>query len=94
MKTVKRTYKLPFKYKKNLFWGLFFLIFWLPLGVILCIKNGCLIKENVSLYFQYRGSWGWVYFWSIVFFPIAIILLFFQGLDVMEETIFEDHSVV
>ncbi len=75
----------PLRYTGNLFWLIFFVICWPPLGIFLFIKNAHFIKNDSTFYLNYHGSWGWVIFWAILFFPIAIILMAIRGADVIEE---------
>ncbi|MBS0271744.1 MAG: hypothetical protein JSR85_03755 [Proteobacteria bacterium] len=88
MKRSKNTnikHRYPFKYRGSIFWFIVFLIIFFPIGIILGIKNGALIKDEKILYFSYRGSYGWLIFWAIIFFPISFILILINGVDVVEE---------
>src|SRR5262245_17563940 len=83
IKKTKFTY--PFRYSGNLIIFIILLIIWLPLGLILWMKNGSFVKENSKFYINYHGSYFWLFFWAIIFFPISIILLLVNGADWIEE---------
>ncbi|MBL4818786.1 MAG: hypothetical protein JKY15_06095 [Deltaproteobacteria bacterium] len=76
----------PVGYDGNLFWLILFLIIWLPLGLVLFLKNGYIKHKSSRFSIYYRGDWNWLYFWAILCFPVAIALLVFKGVDVLEET--------
>jgi hypothetical protein len=80
-----KTWTYPLRYNGNLFFFILFLIIWLPLGLILLMKNGCFVKEDSTFSMVYHGSYFWLFFWSILFFPIAIVLLIINGVDMVEE---------
>ena len=84
MKEQKR-FSYPLSYVGNVFFLILFSICWPPLGVLLGVKNGRVVKKTSTFRIHYRGSWGWLLIWSIFFFPIAIILVFVKGVDVLEE---------
>lgn len=86
MTIINTRHVYPLKYAESIFWLIFFLIFWPPLGAFLLIKNARFIKNDSVFYLRYRGSWGWLFFWSIIFFPIAILILAIRGADVVEES--------
>lgn len=84
----------PIRYEGNLFFLIFFLIIWLPVGVLLLMKNGRIATARSAFFLYYHGAWGWLFLWGILFFPIAILLLVIKGTDVMEEkTAFENNVV-
>ena len=86
---IKRTpvvkFSSPVRYRGNLFFLIFFAIVFLPIGVLLMIKNGWVVNAGSSYSLRYHGSWGWLYFWGIVCFPVAFLLLMLKGIDVIEE---------
>ena len=85
----------PTWYSGNLFFLILFLIIWLPVGILLLMKNGAIIKENSRLYLNYHGKWGWLLFWGILFFPVSILLLLIKGVDVIEEeTLIEEELII
>ncbi|PIZ32490.1 MAG: hypothetical protein COY39_05315 [Alphaproteobacteria bacterium CG_4_10_14_0_8_um_filter_37_21] len=88
VKRTARTVKMSsssFKYRGSVFWLIFFLIIFFPIGLVLLMKNLARVKTSTTSYLEYGGSWKWVFFWAIFFFPIAFILLFFNGLSLIEE---------
>lgn len=96
-KRIIRTTKAscPLRYAGNLFLLIFFLIIWMPLGVLLLMKNGRIATERSCFFLHYHGKWGWLFFWGILFFPVAILLLLIKGLDVIEEeTLFEEEIII
>lgn len=100
MKKTRKTtrvvrFSCPIRYQGNLFFLILFLIVWLPLGILLALKNASIAKETSRFYICYQGKWGWLFFWGIFFFPIAILLLLIKGVDVVEEeTVIEQEIVV
>src|SRR4051812_28979328 len=84
-KTRKTKVKYPVTYTGNLIILVLGLIIWLPLGLILLIKNGRFLKGDSIFLIAYRGNYVWLFFWSIVFFPIAILLFLIKGADWVEE---------
>lgn len=96
-KKVTRTTKIscPIRYRGNLFFLILFLIIWLPLGILLLMKNGCIATETSKFYLHYHGKWGWLLFWGILFFPVSILLLLIKGVDVIEEeTLIEEELII
>jgi hypothetical protein len=96
-KRVIRTTKVycPRWYTGNLFFLILFLIIWLPIGLLLLMKNASFSKNNSRYYIDYHGSWGWLFFWGILFFPVAVILFLIKGVDVIEEeTITEGETII
>ncbi|OJW48511.1 MAG: hypothetical protein BGO67_04575 [Alphaproteobacteria bacterium 41-28] len=81
-KKVKHSY--PFQYKGNIVLFIICLILFFPVGIILAIKNGVILKDKKYFSLSYRGSYGWLIFWAIIFFPVAFILLLIKGIDVVE----------
>ena len=100
MKQMQKTtrvvkFSCPLRYQGNLFFLILFLIVWLPLGILLTLKNVSIAKETSRFYLSYHGKWGWLFFWGIFFFPIAILLLIIKGVDVIgEETLIEQEVVI
>jgi len=84
MRTVKISSN-SFKYRGSIFWLVFFLVIFCPIGILLLIRNLARLKNSTTSYLEYAGSWKWVFFWGVFFFPIAFILLFFNGLSLIEE---------
>lgn len=76
-----------FGYKGSLFWLIFFLILWLPIGILLLVKNLIRHKNHKKYYLEYSGSWKWIFFWGLVFCPIAFISLVFKGTSLVEEEV-------
>jgi hypothetical protein len=94
---VIRTTKIycPRWYSGNLFFLILSLIIWLPVGILLLMKNVSMTKGNSRFYLHYHGSWNWLYFWGVLFFPISIILFLIKGVDVIEEeTIVEEETLI
>lgn len=91
-----RTIKVscPVRYRGNLFFLILFLIIWLPVGVLLLLKNGCIVTKTSSLFLYYHGQWGWLLFWGILFFPVSICLLLIKGVDVVEEEMQSEEEAV
>ncbi len=79
-------HRYPFQYKGNILLFILCIILFFPVGIILAIKNGGILKDKKYLALSYRGSYGWLIFWAILFFPIAFILLLFKGVDIVEES--------
>lgn len=84
----------PRWYSGNLFFLILFLIIWLPIGILLLMRNGSFAKGNSRYYLEYHGSWFWLFFWAILFFPISIILLLIKGVDLIEEETFEEEIII
>ncbi len=85
-KTRKTRISYPLRYEGNLFILIVLLIIWPPLGLILWVKNGSLIKAHSRFFIDYHGHYFWLFFWAILFFPIAIVLFLLNGADWVEET--------
>ncbi|HUX80553.1 MAG TPA: hypothetical protein VMW10_12540 [Alphaproteobacteria bacterium] len=83
-KKSKIAHRYPFQYKGNILLFVLCIIIFFPVGIILAIKNGMILKDNKFLALSYRGSYGWLIFWAVVFFPIAFVLLLINGIDVVE----------
>ena len=83
MAKIKHHY--PLQYKGNIIIFIVCAILFLPLGLVLAIKNGRILQNGKYLSLVYRGSYGWLIFWTILFFPIAILMLLIKGVDVVEE---------
>lgn len=85
----------PLQYQGNLIFLILFLIVWLPVGILLLIKNACVTRKNSKFYIIYHGSWGWLFFWGILFFPISILLLCIKGVNLIEEeTVTEEEALI
>jgi len=82
-KTVKFHY--PLRYHGSILILILLCIIWLPLGLLLFLKNGVLRKDQLSYSFAYNGRFGWLIFWAIICFPVALVLLFINGADLVEE---------
>jgi hypothetical protein len=95
-RTVRRSTRVssPLRYDGNLFYLILFLILWLPVGILLLIKNGRIITQRGGYICQYHGSWGWLFFWGVLFFPIAILLLLIKGTDIIEEVISDEEETL
>jgi hypothetical protein len=96
-KKIIRTSKVycPRWYGGNLFFLVLFLIIWLPIGLLLLVKNASISKANSRFYLKYYGSWFWLFVWGIIFFPIAILLFLVKGVDVIEEeTVVQDETII
>lgn len=93
-KTVRRSTKAssPLRYEGNLLYLILFLILWLPVGILLLIKNGNITTRKGRFVCYYHGSWGWLFFWGVLFFPIAIVLLLIKGTDIIEETTLDEEE--
>lgn len=81
-------YSFPLKYRGNVLFPIIFLIVWLPVGLLMLLKNCYFVKGGDRFHIRYSGSWMWLYFWGFLFFPIAILLLVFNDLDIIEERFF------
>lgn len=84
----------PLQYRGNLFFLILFLIIWPPLGVLLLIRHACIAARDSKFYLVYLGSWGWLFFWGILFFPVAFLLLFVKGVDLIDESIVDEETVI
>ena len=84
-KITKIKHQYPFQYRGNIFLFIIFLILFLPVGIILGIKNGVFVKDGKYVALSYRGSYGWLIFWAILFFPLSFILLLIKGVDIVDE---------
>lgn len=100
MKQTRKTTRIvkfssPIRYQGNLLFLILFLLVWLPVGMLLALKNARLATESSTFYLLYQGKWGWLFFWGVLFFPIAILLLLVKGVDVVEEeTILEQEIII
>ena len=81
MKRIK--YHFPIQYTGNMILFVLCVIFFLPIGVILAIKNMRVMRKDTYLALFYCGSYGWLIFWALLCFPIALIMLLFK-VDVIE----------
>lgn len=75
----------PIRYDGNLFFLIFFLFLWLPIGILLLLKYGSLVTGTSKFYVVYHGKWRWLFLWAIIFFPISIALFLIKGAEVIEE---------
>jgi hypothetical protein len=75
--------RYPFHYRGNLFWLIFFLIIFFPVGIVLLLLNLTVVREDMCYGLKYNGSKFWLIFWTVLFFPIAIILGAINGFDVI-----------
>lgn len=82
MSKIKHRY--PLQYTGNIVIFIICVLLFLPLGLVLALKNGRILKEGKYLSLAYQGSYGWLIFWTILFFPIAILMLLIKGIDVVE----------
>ena len=82
MAPVKHLY--PLQYTGNVIIFIIATLLFLPLGLVLAIKNLRILQNNKYLSLSYRGSYGWLIFWTILFFPIAILMVLIKGIDVVE----------
>jgi len=78
-------FSMPLWYQGNLLFLILFLFIWLPVGILLLLKNINIATQTSKLYLVYHGKWRWLFFWGILFFPISIVLLLIKGVDVIEE---------
>ena len=83
--TVK--FSSPLRYKGNVFFLIFFLILWIPIGILLLLENAYFIQNTSRFRLKYHGCWEWLYFWAIILFPVAIALMVIKGIDIIQETI-------
>lgn len=96
-KTTVRSTKVssPIRYNGNIFFLILFLIIWLPVGMLLLLRNGCILTHRSTYTCHYHGSWGWLFFWGFLFFPVATILLLIKRVDVIEEVkIVEEETLI
>jgi len=95
-RTIRRSTKVssPLRYDGNLFFLILCMIFWLPVGILLLIKNGSIITQRGTFVCLYHGSWGWLMFWGVLFFPIAILLFLIKGTDIVEEVISDEEETL
>lgn len=84
----------PLTYEGNLFFLILFLILWLPVGLLMLMRHGRIVKRESKFSLHYCGSWGWLLFWGLFFFPISILLLLMKGVEVIEELTMRDESIV
>lgn len=77
-------YHFPLQYTGNVILFVLCVMFFLPLGVVLAIKNMRVMRKGTYLSLSYRGSYGWLIFWAIFFFPITLLMLLLKGVDVIE----------
>ncbi|MCI0382374.1 MAG: hypothetical protein L0207_04920 [Chlamydiae bacterium] len=69
-------------YRGSLFWLIFWIIVFFPIGLILLFANGTFQSTSGSHRFHYKGSIFWLIFWIIFFFPVAIVLLLVNGFSI------------
>ena len=66
------------KYPHSKFWLVFWMIFFLPIGLVLLTNLESVSPTEIKKW-EYKGARFWLYFWAILFFPIAILLLILNG---------------
>jgi hypothetical protein len=71
--------KTRFHYDGSLFWLIFWLIIFFPVGFTLLFIGTTFEINNTAYRFKYEGSTFWLIFWVIFFFPISFILLLLNG---------------
>lgn len=79
-----KRYASPIRYTGNLFWLIFFLIVFLPIGLVSLLRNGQIVTSHTQYTVDYHGDWFWLYFWAIFCFPISGLLLLIKGVDLVE----------
>lgn len=62
------------KYPYSKFWLIFWIIFFLPIGLVLLTRLESVSPTEIKKW-KYKGERFWLYFWAVLFFPIAILLL-------------------
>ena len=79
MTTVPSRRKVQFSYTGSRFWLIFWMVLFLPVGMIL-LATGLRFEVDQKVYHLfYDGSRGWLAFWFVMFFPIAVALAFANG---------------
>ena len=78
--------RYPFCYRGNVFWLIFFLIIFFPIGIVLLLLNLSVVRDQMCYGLKYNGSKFWLIFWTVLFFPIAIVLGALNGFDVTGES--------
>lgn len=68
------------KYQYSLFWLIFWLIVFFPVGLVLLVTGIGFDTEEKSYRMMYEGSRFWLGFWMVVFFPVGLVLMFINGL--------------
>ena len=74
--------KIKITYPGSKFWLIFWLILFLPVGLVLLTTGGQFEWKGKAYRIQYDGSRGWLAFWTFIFFPVAILLFFLNGFSV------------
>ena len=75
--------KMKFEYAGSIFWLIFWLIVFFPIGVILMFTDGKTKVDGKVYYVRYEGSRFWLCFWFIGCFPIALLLLVLNGISLV-----------
>ncbi len=71
--------KFRLKYSGGLFWLIFWLILFFPIGLVLLASQTKIISPDVVLSYEYGGLQFWLYFWAVLFFPVTLLLYFLNG---------------
>lgn len=77
------TKKYRLKYPRSKFWLIFWILIFLPIGLVLLFSNLRIISGHRAFRWEYEGARFWLYFWALLFFPIALLLGLFKGSFVM-----------
>jgi hypothetical protein len=75
--------KMKFEYAGSVFWLIFWLIVFFPIGIILMFTDGKAQVDGKVYYTRYEGSRFWLCFWFVFFFPIALVLLVLNGISLI-----------
>jgi hypothetical protein len=75
------------QYHGSLFWLVFWLIIFLPIGLILLFTDSTFQIGDKRYHYKYLGDRFWLCFWVLIFFPVAILLFFLNGFSYKKETI-------
>lgn len=76
------TQKMKIHYRGSLFWLIFWVIIFFPIGVVLFFLSADYVKDGIAHRLQYDGSKFWLCFWMLIFFPIAFLLFFLNGFSI------------
>lgn len=74
--------KLKVSYAGSVFWLIFWLIVFFPVGIVLFVTAMDYDFGGNHYSIRYDGSRFWLGFWTLVFFPIAILLGVLKGLSI------------
>lgn len=86
-----KTKSFRFKYPYSKFWLIFWMIIFLPIGMVLLSRLE-LVSNNQRSRWVYDGNRFWLHFWAIFLFPVSILLLFLKGTLVITDL--SDESVI